>query len=351
MRSATSRAGGLDRFAEEAERAFARAAAGAGGSLDRVVQVAGHAARLRFAGPAMVDAVMPAIEHLEAPGATPSLTVLIWDARSTGVGLAPPDWESVPYFERGNVRGVQDGRFTLAFDRRTHVFSAVDGLHGFAVYWTGNADWVPYFERAAPLRHVFQGWLGPAGLFVAHASAVGIRPGGVMLGGGSGCGKSTTAVLCLRSSLGYVGDDFILLGADGQPSAHSLYRSLKLNATTLPWLPELAIEVSNRDRLDVEKALIFLRATRPDRLLPGFPLRAILLPRVTAGPDTRLVPMSSPAALRRLLPDTLFRSLGNPEVTTRGLQRLVHDLPCYELALGRDLSQIPPVISRLLDAA
>jgi hypothetical protein len=57
------------------------------------------------------------------------------------------------------------------------------------------------------------------------------------------------------------------------------------------------------------------------------------------------------AALRRILPDTLFRSLGGSAVTARGLQRLVHALPCYDLALGQDLEQVPAAISDLLAGA
>jgi hypothetical protein len=306
--------------------------------------------RLRFAGPALVDAVMPALRHLAARAPAPSLTVLIWDSRSTGVSLRPPPWDALS-FERGNVRGFQDPRFTLVYDRRTRIFSAVDNARGCAVYWLHDAADVPYFERAAPLRHVLQGWLQREGLFVAHAGAVGFSSGGVVLSGRSGCGKSTTAVLCLRSGLGYLGDDFVLISANGEPSAYSLYGSAKLNATTLPWLPDLSAEVSNRDHLDVEKALIFLGGAHQALLLRGIPLRAVLLPRLQDQTDTLLRPVSPRIAFRALAPDTLFRSLGNPELTSRGLHRLVHHLPCYELALGRDLTRIPRVISDLLSRA
>ena len=119
-------------------------------------------------------------------------------------------------------------------------------------------------------------------------------------------------------------------------------------------MPEVLAEVSNPDRLDTEKALLFVRPGRPGRpgtLASGFPLRAILLPHVTGHVDTRRTPVSPMAALRRILPDTLFRSLGGSAVTARGLQRLVHELPCYDLALGQDLEQVPAAISDLLAGA
>jgi hypothetical protein len=172
--------------------------------------------------------------------------------------------------------------------------------------------------------------------------------------GATGSGKSTTAVLCVSATLGYLGDDFVLVSAAGSPAAYSLYRTAKLNAKTLAWMPEFMAEVSNPDRLDVEKALLFLRPGGPGRpgpLASGFPLRAILLPHVVDGFDTRLTPVPPMVALRRILPDTLFTSLGSSAVTARGLQRLVHRLPCYDLALGRDLGQVTAAISGLLAAA
>jgi hypothetical protein len=196
--------------------------------------------------------------------------------------------------------------------------------------------------------------LHSAGLFLAHAAAVGHQSGGVLLGGGSGSGKSTTAALCLQASLGYLGDDFVLLSADGAPAAHGLYRSAKVSASTLPWLPDVPADLVNGDRLHLEKALLLVRpagAGHPGSLPARVPLRAILLPRVTGRRDTELVPVPPMTALRRILPDTLFTSLGSPQVTADGLRRLVRRLPCYALLLGRDLEQIPAAIRGLLARA
>jgi hypothetical protein len=284
---------------------------------------------------------MPAVTHLGAAPGGGSLTVSIWDARSTGVVLAPPPWDVLPCFERANLRGYQDDRFLLILDRATGVFSAVDSDRDVALYWTADAALVPYFERAAPLRHVVQGWLRRDGLFVAHASAVGRSSGGVMLAGKSGSGKSSTAVLCLGSPLRYAGDDFILVAPGDEPRVHSLYASAKLTATTLPWLSELSSGVSNGDRLGIEKALIFLAPSRQASLVEGFPLRAILLPRVTGRRDTTVEPVAPRAAFRTMVPDTLFRSPESARLASAGLHRLVHRLPCYDLGLGTDLAQIP----------
>jgi hypothetical protein len=249
------------------------------------------------------------------------------------------------------MRVFRDDRFVLVYDRWTRAFSAVDNLRGRAVQWMNDAACVPFADRASPLRHVFQGWLQREGFFVAHASAVGWASGGVAVSGRTGAGKSTTAALCLQAGLGYLGDDNILISANGEPSAYSLYGAAKLSRETLGWFPELSAAVVNRERLNVEKALIFLGDSSRPLMLREFPLRAILLPRVLGASDTRLRRVSGSTALRALVPDALFTILGDAALTARGLKRLVEALPCYELGLGRDHHRIPGVITELLSRA
>src|SRR5262245_5010006 len=61
-----------------------RAFAGAGGTVERWVRIAGRGVRLSFAGSALAPVLMPALAHLvgrtdEAPG----LSVRLWDSVST----------------------------------------------------------------------------------------------------------------------------------------------------------------------------------------------------------------------------------------------------------------------------
>ncbi len=341
----------LKGFFDEAEASFAEAADRSAKVVEHRLHVAGRGARLRFAGAALADALMPALRHLETAPATPSLTALVWDRRSTGVVLRPPPWEAVPYFERANMRGFRDDRFVLVYDRPTRAFSAVDNVDGRAVHWMEDAGSVSFPERATPLRHVLQGWLQRDGLFAAHASAVGRASGGVLMSGRSGSGKSTTAALCWRAGLGYLGDDNVMVSAGGEPRAYNLYGVTRLNRQSLAWFPELGAAVSNPERPEAEKALICLDDVSPSRMLREFPIRALLLPRVADARETRLRPVSPSTAFRALILDTLFTVLGNPALTTHGLRRVADTVPCYELALGRDLDRIPDVVAGLLSGA
>jgi hypothetical protein len=98
--------------------------------------------------------------------------------------------------------------------------------------------------------------------------------------------------------------------------------------------------------------VIYVTDAAPGIPIGGFPLRAVLVPRVVAAePQTRVVPASPAAALAALAPSTIFQ-LHPPQPD--GLARmavLVRKVPCYSLELGSDVARIPEAIGALLEDA
>jgi hypothetical protein len=345
----TDRAARLEAYFDEAAALFETAVRQAGDGPNRSIELAGHSARLAFAGPALARKILPALRHLpESPASSPELTVALWDLQSTGTALRPPPWDALEYHERGNVRAYDDERFSLNFDRPTDVFCAVDVRRCLALYWTRDADTLPNYDSAAPMRRLFQGWLRTKGQFVVHAAAVGLPGAGLLLAGRGGSGKSTTAMLSLWSDLLYAGDDFSLVQSEPVPYVYSLYNTAKLNVDALDRMPALRSEVSNLDRLDREKALLFLDTSFPGKIAAGFPLRAIVLPRVTGQANSVVTAVSPLAAYRAIGPDTTFRTLGDARGVLSMIKSLVHQLPCYDLALGTDRDGILTALHGML---
>jgi hypothetical protein len=340
----------LDAYFDAALKVFARAATGQGGAAIRDYSLAGHGLRVHFAGQALAASLGLTLTRRPIPSAAPALTVYAWGGEMPGGQLPPPPWESVNYFERGNTRGVHTRAHSLVYDRRADVFSAVDHNRAIGVYWMRDAGEISYLERAAPLRRVLQSWAQQRGMFVAHAAGVGRPTGGVLLAGRTGSGKSTTAIACLRSDLGYAGDDCVLVAAEPRPSLHGLYITAKLNAALLDWLPEVAPLVANPDRLNEEKALLRLDPAWKHKLIEAFPLRAIVAPRPTQAAVSVARPLAPEAAYKAIVPDMLFTALGEGRVVAQVMGRLVRELPCYELLLGTDLDTVPAAINRILEA-
>jgi hypothetical protein len=336
-------------FFEQVHRAFVLAEQVAGGPTDRFYAIGGFTIHLRFAGPAMVPSITPAFEHLAAAPSSPAaLTVCLWDGASTGVTMPPPPWENDDFIARGEVRGYTNERIKTAFHLGPCVLSMLDNGSNRAIMWVRDARHIPYAERAAPLRIVLHWWMREHGRQLIHAAAVGKPGGGVLVAGKSGSGKSTVALACLTSELLYLSDDLILLRREPIPYAYSIYNSAKLEIDHGRGLPHLRSAIEGLGEQGTEKAIVFLHEHYPQHLGSAFPIRAVLLPRVTGLGETRLIPTSPAASLMALAPSTLFQLSGAGPDDFREIAEFVRQVPCYALEVGTDLRQVPRVVLDLL---
>ena len=336
-----------------------RAEDAAGGALARSYSVGGLTICLRFAGPALLSALTPAIAHLETgPVEVPALTISLWDSASTGTRLPLLVssliqllrlrwWEQLD--GRREIRGYSGPRLRASFHLGPDILSAFDTRGARAAYWIDDAGRIPYYERGYPLQTLLNWWAEGHGRYYVHAAAIGTAAGGALLAGQGGSGKSTTTLACARAGLGVAGDDYTLVSVDPVPYGYSLYNTVKLKAREdTDRFPQLLPSLSNADRLAEEKPMLSLHDHYPLSVLRAFPIRAILLPQVRGGTDTWLEPASPIAALRALAPSTILQLPGNGQAAFGAMARLARSVPCYTLALGTDLAQIPAAIARLL---
>lgn len=328
---------------------YEKAEAACGGCADRYYCIAGFAVRLRFAGGALLPYITPALAHLATgPVGEPALTVCLWDSDSTNTAMPPPPWQADDYREGGEIRGFVDERIHTIVQVGVNALSLLDRERNLGIYWVKTAKQIPYYESGAPLRAIFHLWMSQRGIQLIHAGAVGLPSGGVLLVGKGGSGKSTTALACLNSELFYASDDYCLLAHHPTPTVFSIYSTGKKNADDVGRLPFLVSTISNPDRLGTEKAVYLLSESFPDKLLPSFPLRAILIPRLSGGRETALKPASPAAGLAALAPSTIFQLPGDRKEAFQTMGQLVRQVPCYQLNLGTDTWRIPEVILDLL---
>jgi len=331
--------------------AFEQAAQAVGGVECRDFVVAGFCIRLRFAGSALITKLTPALEHLAiATPQTPDLTINLWDGASTDVMTPPPPWrdDAYAYGAHGEVRGYDSDRIRIVFNMYFDALSLLNVADNRAVFWVRDSDNIPFWETAAPLRILLHWWLGSRGLHFIHGAAIGIPTAGALLVGKGGSGKSTTALTCLNSELSYVSDDYCLLSEPPNPQAYSLYSSAKLKPDNTR-LPHLLPLVHNQNRQPNEKPFILLQQHFPEKLVPSLPMKMILVPQITGQVDTEIHPVKGAAALLALAPSTIFQLPGGTSAKFKEMAALVKEIPCYTLALGTDLTQIPQVIQTALE--
>lgn len=335
-------------FFTDAASAFRRAAERAGTQTSSF-RVCDRIVELKFAGRALVPVFTPALAHLEIPpGSLADLTIHLWEFGETGSPLPSPPWDVQAPMRRGEVEGFNDGtRYTIYHPDGGLVFM-YDAARGQAYLAASDHRLIPVYERAASLRPILFPWLAAQNIQYAHAAAVGLESGGALLVGNGGAGKSTTALACLDSELFYVGDDYCAIRVDENPGVYSLYNSGKASAATIERLKFLESHIRYWDRGGSEKAIFFLHETMPAKLRSHFPLRAILIPRVTGEPFTRISRASAHDALLALAPSTISQLPTADGAVLRRLAALVQSIPCWNLALGTDMKQIPQVIVQLL---
>lgn len=346
------------------EASFEQAVRATSERLERRFTIAGRIVAFRSASEGVQNRLTRAFSHLEAPGgATPQLTINLWDsaARSTASPPVPSaEGEQAPgaffYYSDERVRvGYQIG---TSGDRRvldvyshdpTPALSVLDTERDTAWYWVEDSDRIPYWEEATPFRYILDWWLRAGGLHYLHAGSVGLPDGGVLVVGKSGSGKSTSTLATLDAGLRYAGDDYVAIGLEPEPWVHSLYSSGKLMPDHVQRLPFLLPALANTKQLDVEKALVYVDEHWPGAITAGFPLKAILVPRVVPGlRESRVVEASRLVGLTALAPSTVFQLHTRGQDSLARMSRLVERAPSFVLELGSSMDSTPRAIEGLL---
>jgi hypothetical protein len=346
---------------------FDEACRASGGVHEREFELAGSLVRLRSANAEMMQRLSKAFTHLEAKVVSrePDLTINLWDSETDRTPPPPlPNTrdEEAPgaFFYHSDDRlriGFQlgtsgDARVLAVYpEAPTPALSVLERDGDRAWYWVADATRIPYWEQATPMVYLLDWWLRDRGLHMLHAGAVGTPEGGVILVGKSGSGKSTATLTSLQAGSGllYAGDDYVGVSLEAEPRVHGLYSSGKLMPDHVQRLPFLLEALVNSDQLDVEKAVVYVHEQWPARMSSGFPLRAILAPRVVPGlVEARLVETSSVAGFTALAPSTVFQMHTRGQDSLMRVRRLVETVPSYVLELGSDMLSIPHAISDLL---
>ena len=329
-----------------AQRGFVDAQARVG-RVDRVYTVGAFSIRVSFAGPALVPLFDPALAHLSADvPAPPDLTICAWDTASTGIAAPLPAAPAAQWNAPGAHRGGHDGSVYAVRGPGRDACSLLDASRDLAVYHVSDASAVPSYATAAPFLDILHWWMRAHGAQVVHAAALGTPAGGLLLVGKGGAGKSTTALACCSTALRHAADDHCLVTLDGPPHVWSLYNAAKVRADHLDRFPIL--RGSRAERFHDDKAIVTLHPHARAQCIAEFPLRAIVVVRITDRPDTALHPAPPSAVLHALAPSTVFQLKGADQRDLHCIAELSRRVPGHFLDVGTDLTRIAAAIASLL---
>ena len=276
--------------------------------------VGGVGVRLRIESHALAERLLPALEPLASPVEAAIEVVAV-------EGEPPP----APW-------NTSDEGEHYAADDRVQVLAGAESVLGRdgdrGAFWVRDAEALPRWETAAPLRTLLRWLLRDHGLHFVHGAAVVGARGAALLAGASGAGKSTTALAAADAGLGYVGDDYCAVALRG-PAVHALYAVGKVDAEGLRRVAGGAatLRVLPGGPTPDGKHLVV-----PPGLTRSAPLVSIVLPHFGIGPLTP----ASPAEALRALATSILLLPRSTQADLDGLGELVRALPAYRLPLGDD---------------
>ncbi len=330
-----------------------RQAVGNVGEVHYDYRIAGTTVRLSFAGGRLVPHLTRALKHLKiARVEAPDATFCLWDSHSTRVGMLPPPCDREGFSDRGDLWGFNSKRIKTAFHYHDYSVNVFDHERRTGIYWVQNAELLPYWVLASPLRTLFHWWMERNGRQLVHAAAVGVGDDALLIVGKGGLGKSSTALTCLESGLTFLGDDYVIVRNDPTPTVYGLYATAKLNRDDTDRFQALRPFLSKPEVPVDEKAVLFLDPHFRARLRTEMPLTAIAVPQVVDREDTSLIP-EAVAAVQQAASFTTMSQLPYAGNHTHHLfAALCRALPGYRLELGRDPGKLcAAVVSFLGDGS
>jgi hypothetical protein len=346
----------IDGGVEGLRHDFERAARAAGGITERRIELAGKIVCVRFAGAAAAEALGAAFGHLAATrNDVTALTLHVWDA-ATMDGRRPvfvPPRQMTPEAATtgaGPSYFYEGPGFRALHQPATDALSVLDVNRTSGWFWTPDATGLPYWEYTAPFRHLLSWWLEAHGLRYVHGGAVGSPDGGVLLVGPGGSGKSTSTLAVLADDrLRFAGDDYVAIGPARKPLVYSLYCAAKVHRADLERLSHLEAALDSYGQTNA-KVVVDVAKMFPGRTITSFPLRAIVVPRVTSRRAARVIRATHATALRALAPSTIFQLHPPAPRALAQMAELIRTVPAYVLELGTAAHTIPDALSSLLEA-
>ncbi|MCX5849627.1 MAG: hypothetical protein NTW65_09275 [Deltaproteobacteria bacterium] len=351
----------LDNYFNSVRKIFAHALESGGKPVKKYFTLCDSTIELIFPDDKLLPYITPALEHLSITSAeSPALTIRIWDDVTTNTMMPTPPWlgyavqakggniEGV-YTNRGDIRGFGNSRIKTAFNWSANALSMYDSKEKIGYYWTKDARELPAYETSAPVRTILNWWVQERNFHFAHGAAVGTKRGGVLIAGKGGSGKSTAALASLNSGLLYVSDDYCVVSAQPVPAAYSVFSSAKVDPGNIFRVEHIApTRVKTGNKHD-DKEVFFLYPRFSEQITSWFPLRAILLPRITGKPDSALIPATPADCIKALTLSTMCQFPGAGKKAVDIFVRLAKTLPGYYLDFGTDVAQVPKLISDLLE--
>ncbi|MBK5282546.1 MAG: hypothetical protein JJE16_10690 [Nitrospiraceae bacterium] len=287
--------------------------------------------------------------HFEEVASRAEMPVKVSDAaKSLFSGARPSMGDSLRSIWRCDVK--QDGDRLIA-DFHEQGLLVIDGSRGIAEGYFIHPDAMHPDVCTSFFHFALTELLKRNGLYTVHATALEHQGRGVLIPGYSGQGKTTSFLSLLRSGFRYLSDDYPLL-RDRGTHMELLAFPMKIDVTdrTIEFFPELRNAAPGILQQGIYKKFFQAEDIYPDSIGKSCTPAMIIFPHVVDMPHSCLEPLPKSRALEALMPQGLLvfdQAVARREFQT--LSRLVQQVDCYRLHFGRDILDLPKLITPLLE--
>ena len=190
-------------------------------------------------------------------------------------------------------------------------------------------------------------------VYSLHATALEKNGRGVLIPGYSGRGKTTSFISLLRSGYRCLSDDHPFFRVNGK-SLEILPFPLRVDVTepTITFFPELREASDGVLQQGVYKRFFDVEDLYPGGTGESCEPAILVFPQVIDSAKSHLEPLSKSRALEEILPHGML--VYDPEVARRefqALSKLIQQVDCYRLHFGRDVLDLPRLITPLLETS
>jgi len=299
--------------------------------------LAGRSVRLNSPSDVLRSRLIPALSHLLVDSGDTTAELTIWYA----VDADLPDKVTAPPWPGFNAQGFNTTLdqetvqiFFQPWQRQIFLYSRQRRT---GIYWVQTPVDLPWWEASFPFRIIFHFWTRDLPAQLVHAGAIAKGGKGVLITGPSGSGKSTSCLTLLRCGYQYLGDDYVWVEFGDGPKVYTLYQTAKVEPENLKkrfpdWMPH----VVNKELLEQQKAIFYIRELWQDSFITAADLSAILLPRVMHQEHSVFERIRPTQALLAMAPTTLHHLPHHREVAYQKMMQLSAALPGFRWNLGTD---------------
>ncbi len=324
-----------------------------------------HGIEMKFTtnSPELADSVEALLGHFAFNGVAARPLLMQFDAvdERRDIPVRVPSAAQSLYSGSGLVIGpnrqttwlcdIYSKRGLLIADFHEEGLVVIDGTSQSAQGYLVRPETMASDIRVSFVHFAMTELLKRCGLYTFHATALEHNRKGVLIPGFSGRGKTTSFLSLLRSGYRYLSDDHPFFRLSGT-RVEILPYPLKINVTdqTISFFPELRDAPPSVLCAGTPKRYFYAENLYPGSLGQPCEPAVILFPTVVDSPHSCLEPLSKKSALEMILPHSLL--VYDAEVARRefhALARLVQQTDCYRLHFGRDVMDLPWLVTPLLE--